>query len=110
MLCCEDALVLTDSLGRVCHANYAWASLTGYSVSEIEGFTCSFLQGPRTNAEDCFKCQQQLLAGQPAEMVVVNYRKDRSEFINHVMMVPLKAGYKTDAITHYCALCVGCVV
>jgi PAS domain S-box-containing protein len=107
MLCCEDAMVLTDGIGRVVHANKAWSDLTGFAISEIEGFTCGFLQGPRTNTDDLRRCDALLRAGGPAEMVVLNYRKDRTEFINHVMIVPIRGGFKTSAITHYCALLKG---
>lgn len=109
LLCCEDALILTDACGHVIHANRAWSNLTGFSISEIEGFTCSFLHGPRTNMNDVERCNELIRSGEPAEMVVINYRKDRTEFVNHVMIVPIRGGFKTSTITHYCALLVAVV-
>lgn len=109
LLCCEDALVLTDAFGHIIHANRAWSNLTGYSISEIEGYSCSFLHGPRTNMVDVERCNDLVRSGEPAEMVVINYRKDRTEFINHVMIVPIRGGFKTSVITHYCALLIAVV-
>lgn len=104
VMCCEDAMVLTDATGRVVHVNRAWSSLTGYALSEIEGMPSSFLHGPNTNTEETLRCSRLSRAGQPSEMVVTNYRKDRSEFVNRVMMVPIHGGYRTTSVTHFCAL------
>lgn len=104
MLCCEDSLVLCDAEGRVVHVNKSWCNLTGYAISEIEGMTCSFLQGPRTDIDETRRVCGLTRAGEPAEMTVINYRKDLTEFNNHVIIVPIRGGFKTSAVTHYCAL------
>jgi PAS domain S-box-containing protein len=106
MLCCEDAMILTSTQGQVIHVNKAWSHLTGYALSEIEGLNCSFLQGDKTDAAAVEKCATLSRLGQPSEMVTINYRKDRTEFNVHVMMVPVRGGYNTSEITHFCGLLV----
>ena len=44
MVSSKDALVLTDKVGRIVHANKAWSDLTGYHLRDVEGKTCKFLQ------------------------------------------------------------------
>jgi PAS domain S-box-containing protein len=94
MLSCQDALVLTDSFGRILHVNTAWVELTGYALGEVEGSTCSRLQGSMTDMNEVYRVANLTKSGQVAQMKVVNYNKDGMMFSNYVTIVPIRGGYR----------------
>ena len=105
MLGSVEAMVLTDSQGRILHVNKAWRKLCGYSLSDVEGRTCALLQGPMTDLLAVRRCEQVFRKeGRPASMTVANYRKDGLLFNNFVTIVPIRGGYLHGDVTHYCAL------
>ena len=93
MVACNNAIVLTDARGAILHASAPWVALTGYTVSEAEGFTCSFLQGPATDSVQAARCMGAVRAGHMGQMEVVNYKKDGSPFKTHVIIQPMRGAY-----------------
>jgi PAS domain S-box-containing protein len=105
MLGSLEAMVLTDSQGRILHVNKPWRKLCGYSLSDVEGRSCAILQGPMTDLLAVRRCEQVYRKeGRPASMTVANYRKDGLMFNNCVTIVPIRGGYLHGEVTHYCAL------
>jgi PAS domain S-box-containing protein len=96
MLTCVDAMVLTDIEGKIVHCNRQWVELTGYSLSEVEGSTCSLLQGSMTDLIETRRSAALLRMHKSSSMSVVNYRKDGSMFVNQVTTVPIRGGFKSD--------------
>lgn len=93
MLSSQDAMALTDEAGRLIHVNTAWVHLTGYEISEVEGLTCKFLQGPETDMAIVAASKSALAQNRAFEMTVTNYRKDGSAFLNQVTIVPIQGGF-----------------
>eukprot|EP00596_Hydrurales_sp_CCMP1899_P002096 CAMPEP_0119033450 /NCGR_PEP_ID=MMETSP1177-20130426/492_1 /TAXON_ID=2985 /ORGANISM="Ochromonas sp, Strain CCMP1899" /LENGTH=491 /DNA_ID=CAMNT_0006990203 /DNA_START=161 /DNA_END=1636 /DNA_ORIENTATION=- len=104
MLSCSSAMVLTDKIGRIIHCNRQWVELTGYTLSDVEGTSCGFLQGSMTDHNEIRRCNKLNKSYLPSEMKVVNYRKDGLMFTNHVTTAPIKGGFMNDDVTHFCAL------
>ena len=96
MLTCVDAMVLTDSEGKIVHCNRQWVELTGYTLSEVEGSTCSMLQGSMTDQVETRRSAALLRLNKSSSMSVVNYRKDGSMFVNQVTTVPIRGGFKSN--------------
>jgi PAS domain S-box-containing protein len=96
MLTCVDAMVLTDVQGKIVHCNRQWVELTGYALSEVEGSSCSLLQGSMTDLIETRRSAALLRQNKSSSMSVVNYRKDGSMFVNQVTTVPIRGGFKSD--------------
>jgi PAS domain S-box-containing protein len=96
MLSCSDAMVLTDKKGRIIHCNRQWVELTGYTLSDVEGSSCGFLQGSMTDYNEIKRCGILNKSLLPSQMKVVNYRKDGLMFTNHVTTAPIKGGFMND--------------
>lgn len=60
MLSSSDAMMFTDAAGRIVHANAAWALVTGYDLSTVQGQTCSLLHGAATD-KDVIRLSSELL-------------------------------------------------
>lgn len=87
MVLTDEALCLTNHLGRICSVNRQWVELCGYTLSEVEGHTCKLLQGPETRDLNDFdaRIRKHLVA----EAVLTNFRKDGSSFRNCVTVLPI---------------------
>eukprot|EP00599_Poterioochromonas_sp_BG-1_P006423 CAMPEP_0173145878 /NCGR_PEP_ID=MMETSP1105-20130129/8154_1 /TAXON_ID=2985 /ORGANISM="Ochromonas sp., Strain BG-1" /LENGTH=532 /DNA_ID=CAMNT_0014059961 /DNA_START=423 /DNA_END=2021 /DNA_ORIENTATION=- len=106
MLSCNNAMILTNKDGRIVHVNTAWCQLTGYSLIDIEGKTCKFLQGPDTDHDLTKKMKDDLMYDRNTAITVYNYKKDGERFLNKIIAVPIHGGYLEPGISHYCALLV----
>lgn len=108
MLTCVDAMVLTDTEGKIVHCNRQWVELTGYSLREVEGSTCSLLQGSMTDLVETRRSAALLRLNKSSSMSVVNYRKDGSMFVNQVTTVPIRGGFRSHG--KYSATCSCCTI
>ena len=61
---------------------------TGYPRSEVIGRNCRFLQGPLTDPESVAAIRHAIENILPVKVRIVNYRKDGSQFLNHVSIRP----------------------
>ncbi len=93
MLSCNNAMILTNKDGRIVHVNTAWCQLTGYSLIDIEGKTCKFLQGPDTDHDLTKKMKDDLMYDRNTAITVYNYKKDGERFLNKIIAVPIHGGY-----------------
>ena len=99
---CSGPMVLTDAEGKILHVNKHWVDLCGYDIRDVDGKTCSILQGPLTDNAQIVKAKLKMRAGLVAKMSVINYKKNGTTFYNDVVIVPVKGGYNSCEITHYC--------
>lgn len=79
--------------------NKGFEELTGYSILEIAGKNCRFLQGKGTDADKVNAIRSAIENRKPITSVLKNYRKDGSEFWNEVTLSPITDG--AGNLTHY---------
>ncbi|QGQ20773.1 SpoIIE family protein phosphatase [Cellulomonas sp. JZ18] len=87
------AIVLTDpSLPDepVVWTNEAFTRLTGWAPHEARGRNCRFLQTPRTDPAAVARLRAALAAGQDHVELLLNARKDGSEFWNQLVVTHLR--------------------
>ncbi|MEG4274492.1 MULTISPECIES: PAS domain S-box protein [unclassified Microcoleus] len=73
----------------IIYCNPAFEKLTGYSAREVIGRNCRFLQGPDTDRAELDKLRSSLEAGTEIQVVLKNYRKDKTPFWNELMVSPI---------------------
>lgn len=86
------ATVITDprrSDNPIVAANGAFCSLTGYSLSEILGRNCRFLNARGADPSPRAALRRAVAQIRPTFVELTNYRKDGSAFRNAVMIAPL---------------------
>lgn len=72
----DNAVILTDALGRIEWVNDGFVKLTGWRLDEVMGRTPgSVLQGPETSAEAVAFMREQIRNGRPFRKEVLNYHK-----------------------------------
>jgi PAS domain S-box-containing protein len=105
-------IVVTDvtrSDHPVVRVNSAFCEMTGYSVDEVVGRNCRFLQGPDTDEATLERMCLALERGESFQCVVLNYRKDGSPFWNELRLTPISGddgvvvgfvGFQSDVTEH----------
>ncbi|MGM0520890.1 MAG: putative bifunctional diguanylate cyclase/phosphodiesterase [Pseudomonadota bacterium] len=83
----------------ILYANPAFTKMTGYSMDEVKGRNCRFLQGPDTHPSQIQQMRQALNEGRDINLTVRNYRKDGRPFWNHVFISPVRSSI--GQITHF---------
>jgi PAS domain S-box-containing protein len=86
------ASVITDARlpdNPIVVVNQGFCELTGYGREEIVGRNCRFLAGPDTEPEARETLRHAIAKGRPALVMLTNYRKDGSVFLNAVMIAPV---------------------
>lgn len=94
-----DSAVLADAQRRVLYVNAAFTRLTGYSIEEVLGRSCRFLQGPATDARTSEDMGRALREKRSFKGVLLNYRKDGSSFWNEVSITPVLG--PDNAFSHF---------
>ncbi|WP_207540347.1 histidine kinase famiy protein [Sabulicella rubraurantiaca] len=69
--------------------NPAFIQMTGYTMEEIRGRNCRFLQGPDTDRSVVAEVRQAIEAQREVSVEILNYRKDRSAFWNALFISPV---------------------
>jgi PAS domain S-box-containing protein len=95
-------VVLTDPSrpdNPIVYANRRFETLTGYTLDEVVGRNCRFLQGPETDSEPVAALRDAIDAERPVTVELVNYRKDGTPFWNRVHVTPLRTDDGT--VTHF---------
>ncbi|BAU90298.1 histidine kinase [Methylorubrum populi] len=70
-------------------ANRAFIRMTGYSVDELIGNNCRFLQGPETDCDTIAEVRDAIREHREFATEVLNYRKDGSSFWNALFVSPV---------------------
>jgi PAS domain S-box-containing protein len=76
----------------IVYASQGFLTLTGYSLDQVLGRNCRFLQGPHTNPKSVDKIRQGIEKGEDTTVVLLNYRKDGSTFWNQFFIAALRDG------------------
>jgi PAS domain S-box-containing protein len=103
-LSCTNGITLKDIDSNVIHCNKAYVLLTGYTLRDIEGTKETMLFGSMTDHREIKRCNLLQKSLSLSRMTVVNYRKDGSMFYNYMTTVPIRAGYDSTDVTHFCSL------
>ncbi len=74
---------------RIVYVNPAFERMTGYARREIIGNSPRLLQGPETDRGVIDGLKARLAKGEPAQIEVINYRKDGSPFWVELNIRPL---------------------
>jgi len=76
----------------IIYCNQGFQNMTGYSLEEISGRSCRFLQGDDTCQDTIQSIHQTLEENRVAVVVIKNYRKDGTEFWNELTLSPVRDG------------------
>jgi PAS domain S-box-containing protein len=80
----------------IIYANPAFERLTGYGADEVLGRNCRFLQGPRTDPAELMAIRDAVAERRVYQGLLLNYRKDGSEFWNELTIGPVADGDQPD--------------
>jgi len=76
----------------IIYASQGFLMLTGYTVDQVLGRNCRFLQGPETDPRAVDKIRQGIEKGEDTTVVLLNYRRDGSIFWNQFFVAALRDG------------------
>ena len=81
------------------YANQGFERITGYSIADVMGRNCRFLQGPDTDPAAMVEIRAALAESRPCLVEILNYRKDGSAFWNRLSITPVRDG--AGIVTHF---------
>ncbi len=100
--CTSNGVVIAD-MGLAGHpvfyANPAFERITGYAPHETIGHNCGMLQGDDKDQPGLQLLRDAVRAGQPAQVLLRNYRKDGTLFFNELAVAPVAAA--DGSVPHY---------
>jgi len=76
----------------IVYASQGFLNLTGYSLDEVLGRNCRFLQGPDTDPKSVDRIRKGIEKGEDCTVVLLNYRKDGVTFWNQFFIAALRDG------------------
>ena len=91
----QQNFVITDpSLpdNPIVFASQGFLSLTGYTLEQVLGRNCRFLQGPDTDPRAVDKIRKGIEKGEDTTVVLLNYRIDGTTFWNQFFVASLRDG------------------
>ena len=93
----RDGILITDPTAEdnpVVYANLGFCTLTGYSLDEVIGKNCRFLQGVETDPDKVQTIREAVARGEACRTTLRNHRKDGTAFWNDLHITPIhdKAG------------------
>lgn len=103
----QQNFVVTDpSLpdNPIVYASQGFLNLTGYSLDQILGRNCRFLQGPETDPKSVERIRKAIEQGNDMSVCLLNYRVDGSTFWNQFFIAALRdaAGNVTNFVGVQC--------
>lgn len=103
----QQNFVVTDpSLpdNPIVYASQGFLNLTGYSLDQILGRNCRFLQGPETDPKHVERIRKAIEQGNDMSVCLLNYRVDGTTFWNQFFIAALRdaAGEVTNFVGVQC--------
>jgi PAS domain S-box-containing protein len=83
----------------IIYANAGFERLTGYSVEEVLGRNCRFLQGPDTEPDTLERLRSAIRRKRACTVQLLNYRKDGTSFWNRLSITPVRD--PSGSVTHF---------
>ena len=95
-------VVITDLQARIEYVNPAFTQITGYAADEALGKNAGFLKSGKTNPALYAEMWAHLQRGEAWQGELVNRRKDGSEYIESVLIYPVRnaQGELTNYLAH----------
>ncbi len=101
----SNGIIITDVTmpnSPIIYVNKAFEQITGYSVEEVLGKDCRFLQNDDNNQPSLIELRNAITQGKSCTVVLRNYRKDGSLFWNELSISPV---HDFDGnLTHYISI------
>jgi len=91
---------IAQSNSPLIYVNEAFERVTGYKREEVLGLNCKFLQGSDSDQPELEKIRTAIAQRQSASVVLRNYRKDGSMFINELYIAPVEDPH-TGQVRHF---------
>lgn len=87
----QTSIVITESGNNqpIVYTNKAFSNLTGYSINEVIGKNCRFMQGEKTSEAAIQQIKSAIISQQATTLTLTNYKKDGSEFKNELTINPI---------------------
>lgn len=103
----QQNFVVTDPAmpdNPIVYASQGFLNLTGYSVDQILGRNCRFLQGPETDPKAVDRIRKAIIGGNDMSVCLLNYRVDGLTFWNQFFIAALRdaAGNVTNFVGVQC--------
>lgn len=98
----QQNFVITDPSipdNPIVFASAGFLTLTGYTLDQVLGRNCRFLQGPDTDPKAVDRIRQGIEKGEDTTVVLLNYRVDGTTFWNQFFVAALRDG--EGAIVNY---------
>mmetsp|Transcript_8222 Transcript_8222/g.30914 ORF Transcript_8222/g.30914 Transcript_8222/m.30914 type:complete len:338 (-) Transcript_8222:1509-2522(-) len=91
----QQNFVITDPNlpdNPIVFASAGFLTLTGYTLDQVLGRNCRFLQGPDTDPKAVAKIREAIATGNDCSVCLLNYRIDGSTFWNQFFVAALRDG------------------
>ena len=101
-----DGEVICDATSPDCpvvFANAAFAQMCGYPAAALVGSNLRMLQGTDRDQEARVRLNEAVSKGEPARVLLRNYRPDGSLFWNETLIQPLRSATDTQKNGTPCA-------
>ena len=98
----QQNFVITDPSipdNPIVFASQGFLTLTGYTLDQVLGRNCRFLQGPDTDPRAVDRIRKGIEKGEDTTVVLLNYRVDGTTFWNQFFVAALRDG--EGAIVNY---------
>ncbi|MFN3193145.1 MAG: ATP-binding protein [Aureliella sp.] len=99
----DNAVIITDSLGKIEWTNDGFERVTGYRLEEVKGRKPgSFLQGPETDPETVTLIRERLANEQGVRCELLNYTKENRPYWLQIEIQPIRD--ENGQLTHFMAV------
>ena len=91
----QQNFVITDPAlpdNPIVYASQGFLNLTGYTLDQVLGRNCRFLQGPDTHPRAVARIRNGIEKGEDTTTVILNYRADQTTFWNQFFIAALRDG------------------